>query len=585
MGTLVWQPQADVYTLTVCVKGTFTLVHGRDATLAAEQEPVEGDDRYFSDNPRGSLYCPSDLAPFKPRADVVLVGHAYAPEGQAVDALVAKFTVGDLTKSVGIIGDRVWVDGPDGLEPGPPALFPKMPLRYERAAKAASNPVGFDLAKAPRAGAPALPNLETIDDAVPEGHTVGFGPIPPGWASRKSLLSAAAAAWRLDDEAPVPQGFDFGFYNAAPRDQQVDLLRYSAKIVLTNLHPEHARLETRLPPVRPKVFLLDSSVARATDIALRCDTVWIDTDRGIVSVCWRGLTSVGTRDPADLGKLVVAIETKGTELRYKHIERMLREGSATFASEDYLPSEDRNPLSVRHDSVKPGRSVPPMPTRTPPEPKSPRGSRPAIAMKPRSADDDPRHFIADEDSTTGFTRRPSFSLFSSRDSLSPDSITSGQSLFNQPLDYLPDDKPESSDREPAPRSHAGAPWPVTSEPAPQVYEEKSSDATTQRIRNRPAHLLDNSTSTEVAPLSSKRAAPRAVPSEDEATSTDELKASTAAAPEQAAAPSPELASASDPPGTALDTDAAPLEIEIEDEISVTEDLEEAAAEAALPERP
>ena len=363
VGSVIWQPQTGAWTLTACVKGTFHLEHGRDATLASEQDPI-ADDRYFADS--ASLYAPSDLAPFKPRADVTLVGHAYAPDGRPIEALVAGLSIGDLSKSVGLIGDRAWVEGADGLEPSSPAPFVRMPLRYERAARGADNAVGLDLAAPPVAGALALPNLEAMEDDFARGQTVGFGPIAPTWPSRRNVLHEAALGWILDRRGPVPADFDFGYFNAAPRDQQVDLLRGNAKLVLENLHPRHARLETRIPAVRPKAFFVDGKSGRANEIALRCDTIWIDTDRGLLVLVWRGLTGIETGDEKDLGTLVVAIETKGKEIRYKQVENLLRDGALASLGTDDLATEERNPMSVRHDSVKPGGPAPPkLPARAP----------------------------------------------------------------------------------------------------------------------------------------------------------------------------------------------------------------------------
>jgi hypothetical protein len=205
VGTVIWQGQGGAFTLTTCVKGTFKLAHGRDALLAEEQEPI-GVDRYYP-GAAGGLYAPTDIAPYKPRSDVLLVGHAYAPGGRPVDALVARFTVGDLTKAIGVIGDRIWTEGPYGLEPSPPSPFVRMPLRYERAARGAGNPIGVDLAAPPLAGARALPNLEAVDDEAESDLTVGFGPIAPGWGPRRNLLHAGAVAWVSDGcRGTVPDG-------------------------------------------------------------------------------------------------------------------------------------------------------------------------------------------------------------------------------------------------------------------------------------------------------------------------------------------------------------------------------------------
>src|SRR6185437_15145144 len=210
-GAFLWQAQSGAWTLSACVRGTFSLVHGREAVLADAQEPVTGD-RWDGDDPRRGLFAPSDLVPYKPRVDVVLVGSAFAPDQQPVEALVARIAVGPLDKSIGVIGDRAWIDGPDGPEPSAPRPFRSMPLGHERAAKSRANPHGFDLAARPRVGAPALPNLEAADDEIGGARTVGFGPVAPAAAARRGLLSAAGWAWADGGgRGPAPEGLDFGF--------------------------------------------------------------------------------------------------------------------------------------------------------------------------------------------------------------------------------------------------------------------------------------------------------------------------------------------------------------------------------------
>ena len=351
-GTSIWQAHDGAWTLTACVRGTFSLVHGREAVLADAQEPVVGDQFHAtSAGSRGrSLYAASELVPYKPRADVILVGSAFAPEQTPVDALIARVTIEELDKSIGVIGDRRWSPGPDGLEPSAPVPFRSMPLRYERAARAPDNPVGFDLAGAPTLGELALPNLEAVDDAPETGQTLGFGPVHPAAVTRRGLLNPEALAWVNEGEkGPMPKGFDFAFYNAAPREQQIDLLRHSASIVLTNLHREHERFVARLPHVRPRAFLVSADAERSIEIALRCDTLWIDTDRAVMTLSWRGLLGLGTPEVAGLDTLVVAAESKGKELRYKHIQRMLRDGGSVSLDESL--AGETHPLGVRHDHV------------------------------------------------------------------------------------------------------------------------------------------------------------------------------------------------------------------------------------------
>lgn len=359
-GTMTWQAQDGSWTLTVCVRGTFSLIHGREAVLADMQEPITIDRHYDADLHQG-IYAPSDLVPYKPRTDVILVGSAFAVDHGPVDALIARLAVGEIDKSVGVIGDRLWIEGPDGLEPSPPTPFRAMPLRNERAARTSDNPWGFDLTHPPVAGALALPNLEAIDDQPEEGRVIGFGALPPSASARRTLLSAEGWGWVAEGSAgPVPPGFDFAFYNAAPRDQQMGLLRNRTTIILENMHREHSRLEVKLPSVRPKVFLVSSDAERAIEVAMRCDTLWIDTDRVVMSLSWRGLIGLGAAETQGLDTILVAAEAKGREVRFKQIQRMLREGTSVSLDEE-LTAETvpgRRRQGGTKDSFRPTTTLP-----------------------------------------------------------------------------------------------------------------------------------------------------------------------------------------------------------------------------------
>lgn len=345
---LVWQAQNGAWTLTVAVRATFSLVHGREAVLADTQEPLVGD-RHYDDDPRQSLYCAGDLALYKPRADVVLVGSAFAPDHVAVDALLARLSLGELDKSLGVIGDRTWVEGPDGLEPSPPTPFVSMPLRYERAARGRDNPIGFDLTRAPTLGALALPNLESADDDIGAARTVGFGPIAPSAPARRALLAPEHWAWIEGGyRGQAPAGFDFAFFNAAPRDQQIEAVHDGASLLLENMSRPHRKLTTRLPGVRPKAFLVPDEMDRGAEIALRCDTVWIDTDRALLTLTWRGVLTVPTADEEDLGAIVVAAESKGHSVTWAQIEKLLLDGSLGVTT-DGDPLAETNRIPARRE--------------------------------------------------------------------------------------------------------------------------------------------------------------------------------------------------------------------------------------------
>src|SRR5262249_59790837 len=134
-----------------------------------------------------------------------------------------------------------------------------------------------------RVAAPTLPppgyHLTEPSEPIPP---IGLGPIAPGWPGRAAKLYGNAAGWdyRLALRQPLPQGIDPGFFNAAPPDQQTDELRPNERIVLEHLHPEHQRLLTNLSGPTPQAVVKRPG-ARSQALTLRCDTLAIDTDRGV----------------------------------------------------------------------------------------------------------------------------------------------------------------------------------------------------------------------------------------------------------------------------------------------------------------
>ncbi|MCC6554293.1 MAG: DUF2169 domain-containing protein [Polyangiaceae bacterium] len=317
--TFLWAPELRSFSVTVVVKATFSLVHGAEAALAAKQDSVH-DDIPWDASPRGSLYAPSDFVPFKRRADVLLAGHAYAPGGAPVESLTAEIRVGSLTKSLRLTGDRVWIESHGGLAPGPARPFVEMPIRYERAPRHPDNPVGVAVAPDAIAAGLPLPNIEPAPDHA--GATPGFGALHPRWRAERDRLSDDAIVWahRLRGSLePAPAGFDFGFFNSAPRDQQVDRIDPGVSITLTHLHPWIERFETRLPAVWPKVFRVSAATGEPAEVPMRCDTLWIDAYRSIAVVSFRGAMAVSGPEDRASSRLVIAAESPGKPAHYDDI--------------------------------------------------------------------------------------------------------------------------------------------------------------------------------------------------------------------------------------------------------------------------
>ncbi|MDC3982025.1 DUF2169 domain-containing protein [Polyangium jinanense] len=180
------------------------------------------------------------------------------------------------------------------------------------------------------------------------------GPMPPQAPSRRLLLGDEAYAWAqgvLAGEAlaagPPPEGFEFAFFQCAPREQRIDLLRIAASIGMDRILPMPGRIETRLPQRRPHAFRVDPKGGRVTEIALRCDTLCIDAEQKTMVLTFRGLADLKSGAEADVGKIVVAAHPEGKRIRPERIDRFLRLGESL--EEDV--EAGLNLLEMRHDAV------------------------------------------------------------------------------------------------------------------------------------------------------------------------------------------------------------------------------------------
>ena len=309
----VWQARPPAPSLTVVVKATFALVEAGVCPLAEEQVLPTGD-AHHDDDPERSLRYASDLEVLKPRGECLVVGSFHAPGGRAVPHSKAAFQVGAVRKQIAVFGDRAW--GATG--PGVPSPVKKVPLTWERAVGGpgvVENPVGAGLAPVETEAGKVtpMPNLEDPsrlwmsrgDRPAP----INLGPVPRTWRSRLRLAGTYDDAWQRTRYPWFPADIDWGYFNAAPADQQIEgYWRGDEEIALRHLHPEHANLRCRLPGVRPRAFLKRAGSGALEAVGLRLDTLVVDADEGLVYAVWRGVTEVKREDLSDIEHLYVAEE-------------------------------------------------------------------------------------------------------------------------------------------------------------------------------------------------------------------------------------------------------------------------------------
>ncbi len=307
-GSVVWRARGQLY-VTVVVKATFGLVNDQAMELVEPAELVRGE-LYHRDNPSRSVRATSDMAPYLSRADVTLIGHAFAPSGEPATMVPVRLAVfrehALLDKTAHVYGDR---------KGGAPAPFEKIPLMYEKALGGVGwddNPMGIGM----QAGGAPDPTAPNIVHPTEPTKGIGFGPISRTWPARRRLLGKTDRKALDKPVAVLPDGFEWAYFQAAPLDQQIDFLHGDEWVVLEGIHPGVPRISSRLPSARITgivVGLGDRGQVRGLDF--HADVLRIDADEQSCSVVWR--SSMPVQDEASIDAIEVSV---GLEIAGQTIE-------------------------------------------------------------------------------------------------------------------------------------------------------------------------------------------------------------------------------------------------------------------------
>ncbi len=316
-GAKVTSRQPPQRELTLIVRGTFVLRPDQPLVpvgepgdplaqgfMTAEVFPKDDDDR------AGGCIYPSDFADFKLHADVLFKGSCHAPEGRPVTECPVRFSVGEWSKSLRVVGRRVWSDAYGGAAKSAPLPFTKMPLDWAHAFGGpgyAPNPAGKGV------GTAELPNIEHPGDPVRAREDrltpVSFGPLNPAWPQRSGKMGKNYGKAYQKLRAPFySDDFDWTYFNAAPDDQQLPgYLRGDEELGFVNLHASAPIWSARLPGLRIRAFVIDME-ERFREVKLLLDTLFVDLDQGTVALTWRGLDKVKEDDLTDVRTVLVVSE-------------------------------------------------------------------------------------------------------------------------------------------------------------------------------------------------------------------------------------------------------------------------------------
>ncbi|MFX0198778.1 MAG: DUF2169 domain-containing protein [Candidatus Hodarchaeota archaeon] len=313
--------------LTVVVKGTFFIRPNETATIAPQQDPIFFADQLLDPEKGGSTRFEDDIAPFKPRADIAIVGKAIAPDNRPVHMLEVGFRMGQIKKIIRVIGNRFWRTRGlfSHMEPSKPEPFTEMDLIYENAFGGMDlkwgdycpdNPVGKGIFhkknKKKDIELKPLPNLEDPHHLIQSWNDrpkpMGFGYIGKGWAPRLKFLGTYDEKWKEERFPQRPRDFKFDYFNAAPLDQQVDgYLKGDEKVELFNLTP-NGQTQFQLPGIQPKVSVTKFGAESMSEkVMMNLDTLCIIPEDEQFYLAWRGILSIKDIVAEEIKKINVMI--------------------------------------------------------------------------------------------------------------------------------------------------------------------------------------------------------------------------------------------------------------------------------------
>lgn len=341
------------------IKVTFRLHPDKPALSVVEEPDLVTGDIYYDEDDSRSLYYSSDFVPFKPRADVLVVGKCRAPKRTKVPAREVAFEVGSKTKTMNVFGNRYWKKGLLGSTATDPEPFTEIDLSYENSFGGPGykkNPVGKGISKIEAEDGKKvhpLPNIVSPDDQIVSPNSrpepAGFGALHQTWEQRMALVGTYDKDYEKKRWPCFPEDFDWNFFNSAPKDQQVDgFLRGDETLTFKNLHPEHPEYRSALPGLRALCFLEETGrndqPGDLRKVPLNLDTVWIDMEMEKLVLVWRGLTEVQSSKLKEFKAIFVLTEPLSEPdhdlVHYRNlIQERIAEEDAEFAIEE-RPSVD-----------------------------------------------------------------------------------------------------------------------------------------------------------------------------------------------------------------------------------------------------
>lgn len=242
--------------MTVIAKVTLSFAEDRPGPLPfAEEQPGLSLDlpSELDGAEEGEIAYPSDFVPMKPAIEVLVHGHAFS--------------------------DR-------------PAQRIRAAVEVESVARS------FVVeAAAPQVQIPLISQAIRSPDGLLSAPPVG--PVKTRREVREPLVH--------------PEGFDFIEYASGPESQRMKSAPAGWSVTLRGLSPRAEKRVLQLPDITPLVWL-DTEADRGAEVEMACDTVWIDTDRELCTMVWRGFIEIPSIEHDSVDRIFLAL-ARGDEAK------------------------------------------------------------------------------------------------------------------------------------------------------------------------------------------------------------------------------------------------------------------------------
>jgi len=330
---IAWRFKGELR-VTAIVKATFAFAS--DSVMArTDPQAILRDEVHHGGSPARSIRFTTDLVPYRKRADVLFTGSAHAPAGRPVESRTVRLAVFEGARP--LLDKKLLVRKKGG--------FQTIPLTYERAFGGIGfpeNPFGEGFLED---NAPDGPNI--VDPADPR-RVAGFAPIAEALVTRKRLLGSLPRPSFGREIVPIPDAFDWDFFQASPADQRTDFLRGEEWIVLEGLHPTLDSARMRLPGARGLARIHGLSgfgLQEGKALAMYADTLHISGDEQRCTVTWRGTFPVASEAALAAVRIAAGVELPGEPIAWPDPAALARSRAPGAAASPAPASTDTLPLS------------------------------------------------------------------------------------------------------------------------------------------------------------------------------------------------------------------------------------------------